>query len=64
VQNLDESAVFNDPIVDEYRRMHQLADPRQTGNRTPDIREAAKQISVIQKRDTKTLRSPWELDQE
>ena len=53
-----------DSIVDQNRRMHQLADSRQSDHRTPDIRKASEQINVIEERDAETFGGPGNFDQE
>jgi len=55
VQDFDDLALFVDPIIDQDRRVDQLADVGAAGNWASDVRIASQQLQVIQDCSSKML---------
>jgi hypothetical protein len=55
VQDFDDLPLFVDPIVDQDRRVHQLADVGAAGNWASDVRITSQQFQVIENCSSKML---------
>jgi hypothetical protein len=46
MEDLNELAIFSHSIIDENRGVDQLTNTRQSGDQTPDVREASEQVNM------------------
>jgi len=50
-----------DPVINQYRRVNQLADTGAPSHGSSDVRKALQQVNVIQNGVTESLRIIWKL---
>jgi hypothetical protein len=61
VKNLDDVALFMDPIVDQDRRVDQLADAGASGDGASDVRKPFQQLPMIENCSSKSFRAGREV---